>query len=318
MNTVRIAKFLMQRAEAFPPPPTDSIGELQEVFEHPVFLCGDAEQRRRIMHQSSENKFRDELAYPWDSYFELDIAPMLRDSVCLDLGCLTGGRGAAWAERYKMRHLKGIDVRPEYVEAAQLFARGRGIDAEYRVALGEGLPYDEGTFDAVLSYDVFEHVRDVRQTLLECRRVLKPGGRLFVVFPGFFHPKEHHLALATRMPCVHYFFGAETIINAYNAILDQRGDSASWYRRKFPRLEAWERGNTINGTTYAAFRRIIADTRWKVVHNSHKPIGAIGRKARDSAMIKTLASALRPFTYVPGIREFVLHRITFVLQKLGD
>jgi SAM-dependent methyltransferase len=315
MYTIRLAKFLRQRAEATPSSPTDDVGELQEVFQHPVFVNGDADQRLRVMHRSSENKFRDELAYPWDAYFGIDIAPMLRDAVCLDLGCLTGGRGAAWFERYRMRHLKGIDVQPEYVEAARAFAKSRGIDADYTVALGERLPYDDGTFDAVLSYDVFEHVRDVKQTLLECRRVLKPGGRLFVVFPGFYHPKEHHLALATRVPCIHYFFSPSTIIGAYNAILAQRGESAAWYRRSSPALEYWERGNTINGTTFAGFVRTIADTRWTIVHNSRKPIGTIGRKATESGTVRLIANAFKPLTYIPGLQEFLLHRITFVLQK---
>jgi ubiquinone/menaquinone biosynthesis C-methylase UbiE len=43
------------------------------------------------------------------------------------------------------------------------------------------LPYDDGEFDAVLSCGVLEHVQDPTGSLRELRRVLRAGGRLYVV-----------------------------------------------------------------------------------------------------------------------------------------
>jgi ubiquinone/menaquinone biosynthesis C-methylase UbiE len=42
------------------------------------------------------------------------------------------------------------------------------------------LPYHNGSFDAVLSCGVLEHVQDPHGSLEEIRRVLKPGGTLYV------------------------------------------------------------------------------------------------------------------------------------------
>jgi SAM-dependent methyltransferase len=42
------------------------------------------------------------------------------------------------------------------------------------------LPFRDGTFDAVLSCGVLEHVQDPDGSLDELRRVLRPGGRLYV------------------------------------------------------------------------------------------------------------------------------------------
>jgi len=315
MMNVQLAKSLMKRWEAFPPPPGENAGEFQEVFRHAVFVNGTEAERKAIMLASSESKYRNELAYPWDHYFGIDLAPLLQGKVALDLGCFTGGRGAAWSERYKLGFLTGIDVKQEFIAAATQFARLRKIPADYRVAVGEELPFEDNSLDAILSYDVFEHVQNVQYALGECHRVLKKGGRLFVVFPGYFHPTEHHLALATRLPCIHYLFSGETLVRAYNEILEERGEEADWYKRPSPQMEPWERGNTINGTTLAQFRRFVRDRDWKVVLHSRKPIGSIGRNV---SKVRALALLSRPFgvaTNIPGLREIFLHRITYILQK---
>lgn len=53
-----------------------------------------------------------------------------------------------------------------------------------RVACGSAeawLPFADGAFDAVTVHDVIEHVEEHLQCLHECRRVLRPGGRLLLV-----------------------------------------------------------------------------------------------------------------------------------------
>jgi SAM-dependent methyltransferase len=59
-------------------------------------------------------------------------------------------------------------------------------------AAGEGLPFQEGSFDLVLSHEVLEHVRDDRQAVCEMVRALRPGGRLLVFVPNRGYPFETH------------------------------------------------------------------------------------------------------------------------------
>jgi SAM-dependent methyltransferase len=45
------------------------------------------------------------------------------------------------------------------------------------------LPLPDGRFDVVVSVNVLEHTTDPARVLAECRRVLRPGGALWVVAP---------------------------------------------------------------------------------------------------------------------------------------
>jgi SAM-dependent methyltransferase len=48
---------------------------------------------------------------------------------------------------------------------------------------GRTLPFPDASFDAVISFEVFEHVFNLDEILDEIRRVLKPGGKLLFSIP---------------------------------------------------------------------------------------------------------------------------------------
>ncbi|ROU07441.1 class I SAM-dependent methyltransferase [Lysobacter enzymogenes] len=68
------------------------------------------------------------------------------------------------------------------------------------LAAAERLPFVDGCFDAVLSLNVLEHVKDPFQAARELLRVLKPGGRLMCVAPFLqpLHGYPHHYYNMTR------------------------------------------------------------------------------------------------------------------------
>jgi len=55
---------------------------------------------------------------------------------------------------------------------------------------GKILPFPDNSFDAVLAFEVFEHVPNGTEMLGELRRVLKPGGRLIMSTPFMFGEHE--------------------------------------------------------------------------------------------------------------------------------
>lgn len=307
--------MLMQNFQSYPEFSQTDIGKLNEVFNHEIFLNADQAQRKYVMLKSAEFKYNDEIKYPWDHYFGHDLTPLLEQKEALDLGCFTGGRSLAWLKRYGLKSIAGVDVKKVYIEAAELFAAMHNAKACFEFGFGESLPFNSEMFDAVLSFDVFEHVQNIQKTLDECHRVLKSGGRLFLVFPGYFHPVEHHLSLVTKAPCIHWFFSGKTLIKAYHAILRERGDNTYWYRRQSPDLEHWERCHSINGTTLFQFKKLLKKTSWKIIENPKKAIGSIGRNASRRSFISSTSRLLRPLTSIPGIQDLFVHRIVYILEK---
>jgi demethylmenaquinone methyltransferase/2-methoxy-6-polyprenyl-1,4-benzoquinol methylase len=65
------------------------------------------------------------------------------------------------------------------------------------VAVGEALPFGDGTLDAVFSAYVFRNPTSVRDTLEEIARVLRPGGRVAIVDLG--RPRSRWAAALHRL-----------------------------------------------------------------------------------------------------------------------
>jgi 2-polyprenyl-6-hydroxyphenyl methylase/3-demethylubiquinone-9 3-methyltransferase len=92
----------------------------------------------------------------------------------LDLGCAGGFMAEALDERGAI--VTGIDPAEEAIAAARAHARQTARNIQYDIGVGEALPYEDGSFDAVVCVDVLEHVADLKKTIGEIVRVLAPGG----------------------------------------------------------------------------------------------------------------------------------------------
>ncbi len=97
-----------------------------------------------------------------------------RGKAVLDLGCAGGFMAEALAQRGAQ--VTGIDPAADAIDAARAHAREGGLRIGYDVGMGEALPYDTASFDAVVCVDVLEHVADLTKVLAEVARTLRPGG----------------------------------------------------------------------------------------------------------------------------------------------
>ena len=96
----------------------------------------------------------------------------------LDIGAGIGGPARFLAATYGCR-VTGVDLSEPFVEAARyLTARtGQNGQVSFRTASALELPFEEGSFDAVLLQHVAMNIADRPLLYRETRRVLKQGGR---------------------------------------------------------------------------------------------------------------------------------------------
>ena len=97
----------------------------------------------------------------------------------LEIGTGTGGMLHALLQRGA--RARGVEINPALIAEAR---KWHGDDLPVQPVSGVALPFPDASFDLVLSFDVFEHIRDSDAHLREVARVLRPGGRYLVQTPS--------------------------------------------------------------------------------------------------------------------------------------
>lgn len=129
----------------------------------------------------------------------------------LDLGCNDGALTAQYATKGP-RSMLGVDIDPEAIARA---IRERSLPGiEYRLSTTAVLPVDSASIDTIVSYDVFEHVAQPSALLAECRRVLRPNGKMLIGSWGWLHPFAPHLWSVMPVPWAHVFVSERTLLRA--------------------------------------------------------------------------------------------------------
>ena len=99
-------------------------------------------------------------------------AEIVQDKIVLDCGCNIG-----YGTKVLSTHCKevvGIDVSPKAIKEAR---RRYGPDGlTFYVVDGNHLPFKDGYFDVVVSFQVIEHINDYTPYLTEIKRVLRESG----------------------------------------------------------------------------------------------------------------------------------------------
>lgn len=141
--------------------------------------------------QSAELKQRQHATWSSGSYGRIAwLTVPLADTVCeavdlrpgssvLDVATGTGHVALAAARRFC--RVTGIDYVPALLEQARGRAASEHLDVAFQEADAENLPFDDGSFDYVLSVVGVMFTADHQQAANELLRVCRPGGRIGLV-----------------------------------------------------------------------------------------------------------------------------------------
>jgi SAM-dependent methyltransferase len=112
----------------------------------------------------------------------LDDLPLSKGQTVLEIG---GHRSGVLPYLEKTRQIqgRGLDISAAWVQEQNRLAGLRGGHTQWVMGDAERLPFADNQFQAVVSFDVFEHLSDIKAAVFECARVLAPGGRLVCHMP---------------------------------------------------------------------------------------------------------------------------------------
>jgi ubiquinone/menaquinone biosynthesis C-methylase UbiE len=125
--------------------------------------------------RGKERAFREKLA---------QLARLAAGERVLDIGCGTGTLAIAAKQHVGAAGtVCGVDASSEMIARARKKSAKASSQVEFSEGVVEALPYPDQHFDVVLSTLMLHHLgpKVRRQCASEVRRVLRPGGRWFVV-----------------------------------------------------------------------------------------------------------------------------------------
>src|SRR3954469_19081581 len=176
-------------------PTTGAAGavDLDELARHIAEMYRDvAHEAVRELHFPTGRALAEVLGYPTDLLdrlpaqavasfagvgYHLDLARLVAGERVLDLGSGSGMDVFAAAAAVGARgSVTGVDITPEQLVKAERLRRDE--HTAFRHARIEDLPFDDSSFDAVISNGVVNLSADKSAVFAEAARVLRPGGRL--------------------------------------------------------------------------------------------------------------------------------------------
>lgn len=196
----------------------------------------------------------------------------------LDIGTGTGFLSIMLAEmRYEV---VGLDISEEMMERARKKATDRGVKVEFKLGDAEYLPFETGSFDAIVNRAVLWTLPDPKNAIAEWRRVLKPGGKLC-----FFLHEPRPDGVADR---VRRYFG-----NLFILIAERRNPCNSLYDGNTLGVELPFRG----GVEPSVITKLLEESGLKNV--SAEPMVEIGRLKREGLPLyhKIIASKHTQYCY---------------------
>jgi 2-polyprenyl-3-methyl-5-hydroxy-6-metoxy-1,4-benzoquinol methylase len=126
------------------------------------------------------------------------VQPYLEGCVCLDAGCGIGYGTHHLSSSSHLATIIGVDLSRDAIKYAQKKYKAKNL--KFQQMNVAALEFARESFDAVISFDVLEHLNeaDQKKFFAEVVRVLKPNGTVYIGCPNgkktaLWHPNRFHL-----------------------------------------------------------------------------------------------------------------------------
>lgn len=218
----------------------------------------------------------------------------------LDVGCGLGGKTVAYAEAGALA--VGTDLSEANAVQSLRYARAAGASVDFFVGDAAALPVRDGAFDTVVANDAMEHFAEPERALAEMRRVLRPGGAMWVFFTPHYSPLGSHLYDYVYTPWCHLLFTRAQLEGAIGKIVSRRmqGEDVQRVEARVQKImQSYDRD--LNHMSIRRFLNMVART----------PDLRVSRLVLKPVKFRALA----PLTRVRGLRELVTGFVTCRLER---
>lgn len=215
----------------------------------------------------------------------------LKDKTVLDAGCGLGGKTIFYAKK-GCQSIIGIDKDENHITYAKEFAKKKDVlNAKFILGSLDSLPFRSNKFDIIFLNDVTEHIKKpiLIKALAECKRIIKPNGRICIEFPPWTSPYASHLYDYIYTPWCQLLFSDRTLINVTKRMKPEP---------RHGKLTVIEHFQELNHITIEEFEDIIKKLDFKIINLEYR-------------MIKNI-NILR---YIPLLNKYLTSRVVAVLSK---
>jgi SAM-dependent methyltransferase len=183
-------------------------------------LFGDGE------YYAHWSKTRDRGLYPCEAAM-VQTWCTHRDAAIVTIGCGTGRETFA-LYRLGYHNIRGVDCTEALLRIARDYAAAQHLAIPFDLASADALPLEDCSVDAITLFEnLYGHITPYTArlaALAEARRVLRPGGLVFMTVTALAHRWRHYF----------YIRSLETLRLAYNPHSMEKGDK---FMRRDPRSQ---------------------------------------------------------------------------------
>ncbi|MFK8013443.1 MAG: class I SAM-dependent methyltransferase [Marinicellaceae bacterium] len=159
----------------------------------------------------------------------------VNDKKVLDAAC-GEGYGSHILSKYS-KHVTGIDIDKESISHANRKYDENNLS--FIVASCSNLPFENNSFDVVVSFETLEHLAEQEQMLAEFNRVLKNDGTLIISTPD----KKYY---SDEAEFHNEFHVKELYKEEFKNLLDSYWQHQNWYSQAMNFSSILEKQNTTN------------------------------------------------------------------------